>query len=147
MAAAAAVIGFSAIYSAKSAHDAAKHNAAMGRQNAQIARQNAIDQAKQQARENYLRLGDMQAAIGKSGGSGGSFLDVLADSAGQMELQRQQVLYAGLTKASMLESGASLSDAEAHNALIGGVLKASGALIGGSGSVSRQGSQATLGEY
>jgi len=110
---------------------ASEYNAEMGWQNAQVARQAAKDEAAQASREHYLRLGDMQVAIGASGGVGGSFLDVLGDTASQMELERQNIIYAGSVKANLLAHGASLADAAASSARTGGYLRAAGALLGG----------------
>jgi hypothetical protein len=107
------------------------YNAEMGYRNAQLARQAARDKARQASREHYLRLGDMKANIGKSGGVGGSFLDVLGDTAAQMELERQNIIYEGSVKANLLAHGASLSDAAAVNSRTGGYLRAAGELLGG----------------
>jgi hypothetical protein len=133
--------GVGALQQGNASSAANVYNAEMGWQNAKIARQTALDQAKQVSRENYLRLGDMRASMGGSGVTGGSFLDVLGDTAAQGELQRQQTLYAGEVKANMLARGASLSEAEAATSRMGGYLKAAGALTGGSyGSVRAAGS-------
>lgn len=133
-----------AVSQGASASAAGKYNAEMGWQNAQIARQTAKDQAIQQQRENYLRLGDMQASIGASGGTGGSFLDVLGDSAAQGELERQNIIYRGSVRSNMLAHGASLSEAEAAAGEKGGYLKAAGELLRGSyGSVRAAGSNTT----
>lgn len=129
--AAAAFAGVGALQQGNASAAANTYNAAMGWQNAQIARQTALDQAKQVSRENYLRLGEMRAQGGASGVEGGSFLDVLGDTAAQGELQRQQTIYAGDIKANLLAHGASLSEAEAATARTGGYLKAAGALTGG----------------
>jgi hypothetical protein len=145
MAYAAAIMGgVSALQQGSASEAAGKYNAEMGWQNAQLARQSAKDQAIQQQRENYLRLGDMRANIGASGGTGGSFLDVLGDSAAQGELERQGIIYRGSIKANLLAHGASLSEAEASAAATGGYLRAAGELVrGGYGSVRASGSNTT----
>ena len=76
---------------------AADFNAQVSEQNAQIARQQAADQARQADRETYLRLGAIRAAQGASGGTAdeGSVLDVLGDVAAQSELEKQDILYRG----------------------------------------------------
>lgn len=138
------IAGIGAVQQGNAAEAAGKYNAEMSRQNAQLARQSALDQSQQQQRENYLRLGDMRAQIGASGGTGGSFLDVLADSAAQGELERQGIIYRGSIKANLLAHGASLSEAEASAAATGGYLKAAGELMRGSyGSVRASGSNTT----
>jgi len=138
--------GVGALQQGSASEAAGKYNAEMGWQNAAISRQNSIDEANQVARDNYLRKGDMVAHIGASGGTGGSFLDVLGDSAAQMELRRQSVLYAGAVRTNLLAHGASLAEGEAAAARVGGGLRAAGALINGSyGSVRRSGSNTNPG--
>lgn len=133
-----------ALQQGEAAAAAGRYNAEMGWQNAQIARQAALDQAKQQQRENYLRLGEMQAQAGASGGTGGSFLDVLGDAAAQGELERQGIIYRGAVKSNLLAHGASLAEAEAAGAERGGYLRAAGELVRGSyGSVRAAGSNTT----
>jgi hypothetical protein len=105
----------------------------MGFRDAQIARQNAQDSAKQSARETYLRTGSMVASHGASGGRDGSFLDVLGDAAAQGELERQHIIYAGSVASDRLAHGAGLSEAQAGSELVGGALRASGALLRGMG--------------
>jgi hypothetical protein len=73
----------------------------------------------------------MKANTGKSGGVGGSFMDVLGDTAAQMELERQNIIYEGSVKVNLLAHGASLSDAASFNATQGGYLRAAGELLGG----------------
>lgn len=137
--------GVGALQQGAASEAAGKYNAELGRQNAKVARQSAIDQAKQQARENYLRIGDMRASIGASGGTGGSFLDVLGDAAAQMELQRQSIIYGGSIKANLLSHGASLAEAEASAGMTHGYLQAAASLLGGNyGRLSSQGSNTTV---
>jgi hypothetical protein len=116
---------------------AAKYNSATGFANAAVVRENTVAQATQQARENYLRLGDMRASIGKSGGTGGSFLDVLADTAAQGELAKQNIIYAGSVKANNLVRGALLDQTQATTAKIGGYFKAGADLIGAGNSFNK----------
>jgi len=110
---------------------AGAYNADMGWQNAGVARQAARDKARQASREHYLRLGEMKANIGKSGGVGGSFLDVLGDTAAQMELERQNIIYEGSVKANLLAHGASLQESAGFSAQQGGYLRAAGELLRG----------------
>lgn len=100
-----AVVGaMAAIQQGKAAKAAGDYQAAVQRNNATIAGQNAVivrDQAAAEAaqvqRENYLRLGSIRASQGKAGGAAGegSVLDVLGDQAAQGELERQNVIYQG----------------------------------------------------
>lgn len=120
-----------AVQQGGAAQQAGAYNADMGWQNAQVARQTARDQARQASREHYLRLGEMKANIGKSGGVGGSFLDVLGDTAAQMEYERQQIVYVGSVKANLLAHGAALSESAGFSAQQGSYLKAAGELLRG----------------
>lgn len=111
-----------------------EYNSKVNLENARITRQQTIAQATQQARENYLRLGDMRAAIGKSGGVGGSFLDVLADSAAQGELAKQNIIYAGSVKATNQVRGALLDMSSATSAGVGSYFQAGSDLLMAGGS-------------
>jgi hypothetical protein len=111
-----------------------KYNAATGFANAEVVRQQTIAQATQQARENYLRLGEMRASIGKSGGTAGSFLDVLADTAAQGELAKQNIIYEGAVKATNITRGALLDQTAATSARLGGYLQAGSELTRGASS-------------
>lgn len=81
----------------KAAQAAAKFNAQIAEQNAQIAREQARQQVQQHDREQYLRLGKIRAAQGKAGGVAdeGSVLDLLGDTAAQGEIARQDIVYRG----------------------------------------------------
>jgi hypothetical protein len=127
-----------AVQQGGAAQQAGAYNAEMGVQNAQVARQSARDLARQASREHYLRLGDMKANIGKSGGVGGSFIDVLGDTAAQMEYERQQIVYAGSVKSNLLAHGASMAEAGAFSAQQRGYLRAAGELLGGNYSAPRR---------
>jgi hypothetical protein len=118
----------------EAASAADKYNAATNFANADVVRQQTVAQATQQARENYLRLRDMHASFGKSGGTGGSFLDVLADTAAQGELAKQNIIYAGQVKATNLVRGGELDLAAATSHKIGGYLQAGSELTKGSSS-------------
>lgn len=74
---------------------AAQFNARVSMQDAAIARDQAIAEAKQITRSNLLRLGSLRAAAGASGVTTNSFTDVIGDLVTQGELERQQALYIG----------------------------------------------------
>lgn len=137
MAAAAAISAISAIKQGQAAKAAAKYNAQIAEQNADLARQEAADQAVQQRRENYLRLGAIRAAQGHSGGTGdsGSVLDVLGDAAAQGELERQDIVYRGELKARGFTNTATLEEFSGRNAQTAGYLKAGSALLSGASDV------------
>jgi hypothetical protein len=135
--AAMAVVGaISAIQQGKSAKAAADYNARINEQNAGIARQEAADLARQQERENYLRLGAIHAAQGKSGGAAGegSVLDVLGDTAAQGELERQNILYRGELKARGYTNTAALDRFEGSQAVSSSYMKAGTELLSGAAS-------------
>lgn len=129
------VIGaFSAISQGNAAKKAADYNAAIGMQNAQIARDDAAAQATQLDRENYLRLGSIRASQGKAGGAAneGSVLDVLGDQAAQGELEKQYTIYQGEQRARGFTNTAQLDTFSGQTAQTGGYLKAGSELLSGS---------------
>jgi hypothetical protein len=141
---------FGDFYQGIAAGAAADYNAKMYQQSAAYARQNALFAATQQARENYLRLGDMRANIGASGARGGdagsgSFADVLADTAAQGELEKQQILVAGEAKAHMLDMGASLEEFKGKTSRTAGYLSAGADLLGAGGGGSVRGPGSSIG--
>jgi hypothetical protein len=143
---------FGDFYAGVAASAAADYNSKKYQQSASYARQNALFDATQQARENYLRLGDMRANIGASGARGGdtgsgSFMDVLADTAAQGEIEKQQILRAGEAKAHMLEMGASLEDYKSKTAKVSGYLSAGADLLGAGGGGSSGGGSSGAGSY
>lgn len=131
--ASAAVSAYGAIRQGQAAKAASKFNAAVADQNAVLARQEARDLAIQQSRENYLRLGAIRAAQGKSGGAAdeGSVLDVIGDAASQGELQRQYILRSGELKAAGFTNTGMLDRMSGKNAQTAGYLQAGSALLSG----------------
>lgn len=133
IAASAAVSAISALRQGQAAKAAADYNATVGWQNAQLARQEAADLARQQQRENYLRLGAINAAQGRSGGAAGegSVLDVLGDVAAQGELERQSIVYQGEMKARGYQNTATLDTYRGNVAQQTSYFKAGSELLGG----------------
>jgi hypothetical protein len=133
MAASAAVAAVGAIQQGKAAKAAADYNANISIQNAQIARADAAAMAKQQDRENYMRLGAIRAAQGKSGGEigEGSVLDVLGDVAAQGEMEKQNIIYQGEQRARGFTNTATLDTFSGRQAQKSGYLKAGSELLGG----------------
>lgn len=131
--ASAAVSAYGAIRQGQAAKAASKFNAAVADQNAVLARQEARELAVQQSRENYLRLGAIRAAQGKSGGAAGegSVLDVIGDAASQGELQRQYILRSGEMKAAGFTNTGMLDRMSGKNAQTAGYLQAGSALLSG----------------
>lgn len=123
-----------AIQQGKAARAAAEFNARISRENAQIAREQTIQAVRQTDRENYLRLGAIRAAQGASGGKAeGSVLDILADTAAQGEIQRQDVIYRGALAERGYLNTAALDQASGRNASRQGYLQAGSELLQGAG--------------
>jgi hypothetical protein len=120
----------------RAANAAGKYNAALAEQNAATARQEAAMMAQQQDRENFLRLGAIRAAQGKSGGAAdeGSVLDVIGDAVSQGELQKQYITRTGEMKARGYEGTAALDRANGRNSMTAGYLSAGASLLGGASS-------------
>lgn len=139
-AASTAAVAYGAYQQGQASSNAAKYQAQVSQRNAGIARQNAALQAKQQDRLNRLRLGTIRANAGAAGGvaNEGSALDIIADSAIQGELKRQDIIRAGEIKASGFEAGASLSTFEAGQAATSGRIGAGAALLQGASSTAGQ---------
>lgn len=123
----------SALRQGQAAKSAADYNAQINQQNAALAQQEAADQARQQDRENYLRLGAIRAAQGKSGGVAdeGSVLDVLGDAAAQGELEKQNILYRGTLRARGFSNTAALDTYGGGNAVTASYWKAGSELLSG----------------
>lgn len=141
----AGITAVGAVMQGYSARAMGKYNAALAEQNAVISRQEAAQLAKQQDRDNYLRLGAIRAAQGKSGGAAGegSVLDVIGDVAAQGELQKQYIIRSGEYKARGYSATAALERASGSNAMTAGYLQAGASLLGavGTGGTSGTGSR------
>jgi len=133
VAASAVVSAVSAIRQGNAADAAAQFNARVAEQNAEASRAQARQQAQQIDRENYMRLGAIRAAQGKSGGEAGqgSVLDVLGDVAAQGELEKQNAIYGGEMAARGYTNTANLERTSGGTALMGGYMKAGSELLSG----------------
>lgn len=125
----------SAIQQGKAAKAAAQFNATISRQNAEIAHEQTVQQVRQHDREQILRLGAIRAAQGKSGGvsNEGSVLDILADTAAQGEIQRQDIVYRGALAERGYRNTATLDEFGGENAKRQGYMQAGSDLLGGAG--------------
>ncbi len=125
------------------AKDAAKANAAVERNNAIAAQQQASLEAGQVRRKNLLRMGAQRAAAGKSGvlidDSAG---DVIYDTAIQGELEALSVAYSGATQSNYYNSKSRIAKWEGSQAKSAANLNAGATLIGGLGSTARMGYEA-----
>lgn len=133
IAATAVVSAVSAIKQGQAAKAAAEYNAKINEQNATIARQQSLEQAKQADRETYLRLGAIRADAGKNGGASGtgSVLDILGDTAAQSELAKQDILYRGELQARGYTNTSTLDTYSGNTAQSGSYLKAGSELLSG----------------
>jgi hypothetical protein len=121
-----------AISQGRQEKNAAEYNAAVARNNAIAARQQAAANAEAQGREARRRIGSARAGYGASGVAlEGSPLDIIEQSALEAELDRQNILYAGDLKASGFESTATLEESRGKSAMTGSIFKAGSSLLTG----------------
>ena len=128
-----------AMQQGQAAKSAADYNATIATQNAAIARRNAADKATQADRETYLRLGQIRANQGASGGNAGegSVLDVIGDVAAQSELERQQIIYQGELQARGFQNDATLETFSGDTKQNASYWKAGSELLSGASNYSR----------
>lgn len=119
IAAAAVTSAVGAIQQGKAAKAAAEFNARVAEQNSQIVHEQTIQEVRQFDREQYMRIGAIRAAQGKAGGAAneGSVLDILADTAAQGEIQRQDIIYQGALAERGFQNTAVLDRFEGENAV------------------------------
>jgi hypothetical protein len=128
----AAVSAIGAYRQGKAAKAAAEYSATINEQNAQIAREQARQQIQQHDREQYLRLGKIRATQGKAGGTAeGSVLDILADTAAQGEIERQDIAYRGELSARGYTNAAAVDRFEGSTARSQSYLRAGSELLSG----------------
>ena len=115
------------------AEDASKRNAKAQNTNARVAAEQAQYAADRQRSENRRRLGAQRAAGAKSGIdlSGGSFQDVLLDSAVQGEMDALASIYQGRAASAAYQSSARNSLLEGKAAKQAGYLRAGSTLLSG----------------
>jgi len=139
----ATVAGTAVSISAAQADAAAKaaaerSNSEIMQRNAIVANQQASANALEQQRATQQRLGAVAAAYGAAGVEGGSTSDVLAMSAANGELSRQNIIYEGNMKAAGYTTQAQLDTGAASTALTQGNEKATGAALSGLASLQGQ---------
>jgi hypothetical protein len=130
--AAAAVSAAGSLVSGVSQYSQGRSEAATAKTNAGLADQQAKSQA-QVIREEARRLsGQNRAAIGASGVDiSGSFLDALADSDIDAELDAQTALWNGKLEAANQRAQAKVSRAGGASALVGGIFGAGTSALSG----------------
>lgn len=124
---------YSAAEQGKAAEEASKRNAKAQNTNARVAAEQAQYAADRQRSENRRRLGAQRAAGAKSGIdlSGGSFQDVLLDSAVQGEMDALASIYQGRAASAAYQSSARNSLLEGKAAKQAGYLRAGSTLLSG----------------
>lgn len=129
----AATSAFSEISKGKAGLAASKFNAAIQDQNAAIVRENTKLQIQQHDREMILREGAIRVGHAKGGGTAtsGSVLDILADTAAQGEIQRQDIAYRGALAERGHYNTAALDRFSGKNANRAGYLSAGSELLTG----------------
>lgn len=139
---AAAVLGtatsaYAAYSQGQAQQQAAKFNAKVSENNAEIARQTAEAQARQKADQYRRILGANRAAAGAAGveGDQGSPLLVMADNAAQAELDEQFTRYRGMIQQTGFQSEANLNRYQAGYARQAGLFGAGSTLLSGAGNI------------
>ena len=121
----------------QAAEDAGKYNAEVARQNATLARQKAFEEARRIRVAGRKQIGDMRASYGHSGlGIQGSAIDVLMESAANVELD-------ALTKENEGETRARMFESEAEMELFGGDMAKTSSYLSASGKLMESAGKAT----
>ena len=108
----------------------AEYNASVAEANATAARQQAALDEDTSRRKSSLVMGQIRArAAANSGDVNGSALDVLAESAGEAELEALVLRYGGEVKARTSESEAQLLRQRGKDAVLGGYIGAGTKLL------------------
>lgn len=128
-----AVGAIGSIAQGQSAAASDRYNASVQQTYAQEQVQQGQEAAAQDARKAALQRGTILANMGASGASGGSGLDVLADTASQGILQEQFDVQSGALENNKYINSATAEQSNANNASSTGVLKAAGDIFGGAG--------------
>lgn len=129
------------VVTASATASAAEFNAKRARQNADIARNNAVARADLYRIKGARAIGQLKAAMGASGVSmEGSPLEVLGMTAALNELDIQTELYKGDLEATGFENTARLETAKAKGARIAGTIGAVSSLLGAGAQVALLGS-------
>lgn len=130
---AAAASATTAVMSAQAQQDSAKYNAAVARNQAETANQQAQFDAQQIRDKNRRLLGAQRAAYAASGvdTSSGSAQDVQSDSATRGELEALSAIYTGKTGATSAMARAKLDEYQGQSAMTLGYFSAGSSLLSG----------------
>lgn len=128
-----AVVGVvSSLSQAQAASDTAKYNRDVANNNAIAAKQQGDAALIQQRKQAERRMGSIAAAYSASGVSmEGSALDVIEESAGQAELDSQNLQYNTRLKMQGYSDSANLYSAQADNAETSGYMGAANSVLKG----------------
>jgi hypothetical protein len=123
-----------AINQGNSAKAAADYNAQVAEQNAELSRQQGIEEERRTRIMAKKQLGDMRANYGASGITlEGSPLDILEESAAAAELDALTVRHAGDSRAIGYRNEAAQERFSGRQARTSGYFSASGSLLSGAG--------------
>jgi len=135
----AGVGAYSAVQQGKAQESAEKYNAAVSRNNAQMASDKASFEANRVRKRNLLLRGRQRAAFAKSGVDlSGSPEDVLFDSDIEGQLDLLAVKYTGEVTSRAHAGQAELHRSAGRNAISNSYLNAGGAILSGAGQVAGQ---------
>lgn len=114
---------------------AARYNAQIAEQNAEVAKQQGVAAGEAQDRASRMKIGSMVASYGASGvdGGSGSPMDVLAQSVRMATLDSLTTQYNYALKAQSYRNQAGLDEANAKNSLIAGDINATASVFKGVG--------------
>lgn len=134
-AAGAAVAAASSIQQGKAVKAAASFNEKIARENAAIEHERTLQRRRQLEREHFLRIGAIRQGQGASGGAQeGSVLDILSDTAAQVEIERQDIISRGAIAERSHLNTASLEKAEGEAAYKSSRMAAGSELLKGASS-------------
>lgn len=124
------------VMSAQAQSDAAKYNAAVAKNQAETAAQQAAFDAQQIRDKNRRILGAQRAAFAASGvdPDAGTPVDIRADSANQGELEALTAIYTGRSGANSALARAKLENFTARSAMTSGYIQAGSSLLSGASS-------------
>lgn len=132
--------GLGALVQGQAAQDAGKYNAQVAIQNAALARQKAAEEARRIRVAGSKQLGDMRANYGHSGiGIQGSAVDVLMESAANVELDALTKIHEGETRGRMFEGEAAMDIFGGNAAKDSSYYSAAGKLMDGAGKAAAAG--------
>lgn len=133
----AAVSAYGSYASSEAQKDAANYNAAVARNNADSASQQAQFDASMIRDKNRRILAQQRSAFAANGivADSGSAADVSADSAQQGEMQALMAIYTGKTSSNAYEAQARLDRMNANSAQAAGIIGVGSSVLGGATNV------------